>query len=305
MREALRHGYEVLLGRPLDSFPAQARYELWFTVDTELLPEEERVTSLTVEQLVVGRPAAPAATHDRESPAFWLRYAVDYAHTLFVFDKHDLDDAPPELVAALQASHYALTGEELARVVDDAGLELAEVLAACWYACRRAVTDGTLLDAMDAATLSTAAPHWLMSRAQFDAMADRIRFEPRWETALAVIEDAPLREHLLMSCVDLQTSRWAGSWFDPKHKPDVWLEPVTHRGGEILAIWYTGEGQATRAVVKFESTAVPIATELDADESHAIAEEPSAATTRPRAGKSRRSRQRFSRPTRPLRARAP
>ena len=64
MQDDLRHGYEVLLGRPLDTFETDARYEVWFFVDSELLPEHERVAALTVEQLVVGRPGAPSASHD-------------------------------------------------------------------------------------------------------------------------------------------------------------------------------------------------------------------------------------------------
>lgn len=269
MQDDLRRGYEILLGRPLDTFEADARYELWFFVDSELLAEHERVPALTIEQLVVGRPSARSASHDTKHGEFWQRYAVDYARTLFVYDKHDLDDAPEDLVAALQAHHHALSGEELARVVDAAGLALADVLQACWYACRRAVTDGSLADAMAAATLSQSLPAGMLSRAQHDN-ADEIRFEPRWEHALREVGDEALREHLLMSCVDLQTARWAGSWFDPKHKPDVWLEPVVKRGGTILAIWHTGEGQATRAVVKLAAGAVPVAPSLPADESMAI-----------------------------------
>lgn len=269
MQDELRHGFDVLLGRPLDTFDPDARYDLWFFVDSELLPEHERVPALALEQLVVGRPRAPAAVHDTRKGEFWQRYATDYARTLFVYDKHDLPEAPDELVASLQASHYALTGEELAQRVERSKLDLAEVLDLCWYACRRAVTDGTLVDAMAAATLSASMPAGMLSRAQFEN-GDDIRFEPRWEHALRGITDEALREHLLMSCVDLQTSRWAGSWIDPKHKADVWLEPVVKRGGEILAIWHSGEGQATRAVVKFAPGAVPAKSILPADESMAI-----------------------------------
>jgi len=269
MLDELRRGFDVLLGRPLDTFETDARYEVWFFVDSELLPEHERVESLTIEQLVVGRPLAPAASHDTKAGDFWLRLAADYAHSLFVYDKHDLQDAPEALVAALQARHYALRGEQLAQLVDREQLELDAVLEPCWYACRRAVSDGSLVDAMAAATLSASAPSGLLSRDHYDNGED-IRFEPRWEHALRGIKDAALREHLLMSCVDLQTSRWAGSWLDPKHKPDVWLEPVLKRGGQILSIWHTGEGQATRAVVKFAAGAAPVVATLNSDESVAI-----------------------------------
>lgn len=250
MQDDLRRGYELLLGRPLDSFRADARFDVWFFVDSELLPEADRVPSLTLEQLVVGRPPAPSAIHDTRAGDFWARYAVDYARTLFVYDRHDLSDAPDGLLAALQAHNYALAGEELAQVIDREQLDLAATLAPCWFACRRAVTDGSLSDAMAAATLSASAPAGLLARAQYDD-GDTIRFEPRWEHALRDIADDAVREHLLMSCVDLQTSRSAGSWFDPRRKPDVWLEPPVKRGGEIVAIWHTGEGQATRAVVQF------------------------------------------------------
>jgi hypothetical protein len=265
----LRRGYEVLLGRPLDTFETDARYEVWFFVDSELLPDHERVPELTQQQLVVGRPSAPSITHDTRSPEFWERYAVDYARTLLVYDKHDLRDAPDELLAALQAKHYALTGEELARLCDRHELDLDDMLELCWYACRRAVSDGSLLDAMAAATLSASAPNGLLSRAQH-ALGDDIRFEPRWEHALRGITNEEVREHLLMSCVDLQTSRWAGSWIDPKHKADVWLEPIVKRGGEILAIWHHGEAQATRAVVKLARGAAPLVATLPPDESQAI-----------------------------------
>jgi hypothetical protein len=269
MVDELRHGFEVLLGRPLDTFESDARYEVWFFVDAELLAESERVPTLTVEQLVVGRPSAPAAQHDTQHGEFWQRYAVDYARTLFVYDKHDLHDAPDDLVAVLQAKHYALTGEELAQLADRSKLSLGELLKLCWYACRHAVTAGSLFDAMAAATLSASVPAGMLSRMQFEA-GDEIRFEPRWEHALRGIKSEALREHLLMSCVDLQTARWAGSWLDPKHKADVWLEPVVKRGGQILSIWHSGEGQATRAVVKFPHGATPLVATLPPDESQAI-----------------------------------
>jgi hypothetical protein len=270
MQDELRRGYEIFLGRPVDTFETDARYEVWFFVDSELLPEHERAAAITLEQLVVGRPSAPAAKHDTKAGEFWLRLAVDYARTLFVYDKHDLDeDSPSELVAALQAKQYALTGEELAQLIDREALELRDVMEPCWYACRRAVSDGSLLDAMAAATLSASAPAGLLSREQYEN-PETIRFEPRWEHALRVITSDEAREHLLMSCVDLQTARFVGSWLDPKHKADVWLEPVLKRGGEILAIWHTGEGQATRAVVKFGASAGAVVATLDADESTAI-----------------------------------
>ena len=269
MQDELRHGFEVLLGRPLDTFEPDARYEVWFFVDSELLDESDRPLALSFEQLVVGRPHAASATHDTKHGEFWQRYAVDYSRSLFVFDKHDLPNAPSALVAALQARHYALTGEELAQIAERERMPLPDVLAPCWYVCRRAVTDGSLVDAMAAATLSQSAPDGMLSRGHYEA-ADEIRFEPRWEHALRGIKSEAVREHLLMSCVDLQTARWVGSWLDPKHKPDRWLEPVLHRGGEILSIWHTGEAQGTRAVVKFAAGAVPIAATLTEDESRAI-----------------------------------
>lgn len=298
MQDELRRGYEILLGRPLESFAPHASYELWFVVDTELLPPAERPAALSREQLAVGLPRAPASTHDREYAEFWLRYAIDYAHSLFVYDKHDLHDVPHELLIALQSSHYALTGAELVALVETARIELRDVLALCWFVCRRAVTDGTLVDAMAAATLSTGAPHWLLSRGQYDAMADKIRFDPRWENALKPVANPALREHLLMSCVDVQTARWAGAWFDPKHKPDVWLEPVTRRGGEVLAIWHSGEGQAERAVVKFESAAAPVVMPLAADDSVSIVQ-PAAALSTAASDKAKRKPTPKKRPAKP------
>ena len=41
MVEELRRGYEVLLGRPFEKFEADARYEVWYFVDSELLPEHK------------------------------------------------------------------------------------------------------------------------------------------------------------------------------------------------------------------------------------------------------------------------
>ena len=271
MQDALRRGYEILLGRPLASFDPAARYEVWFWTDAELLPEHDRVAALDLQRLVVGKPMGPAAQHDDVAGAeFWTRYAVDYARSLFVYDKHDLGEAPPPLVAALQASLYALTGEQLAALVDREQLPLEDVLELCWYACRRVVSDGSLVDAMAAATLSASVPDGMLSRWLHGDAADKIRFEPRWEHALRVIEDEAVREHLLMSCVDLQTARWAGSWIDPRHKADVWLEPLTRRGGEILAIWHAGEAQATRAVVQFLPGARPVSATLSNDDSTAM-----------------------------------
>ena len=282
--DELRRGYEIFLGKPLASFDPNARYEVWYRVERELLPEHERLAALTLEQLVVGRPQAPSTLYDPGKGEFWTRYAADYARSLFVFDRHDMPEAPSELVAALQAKHYALTGEEIGRLVDQSGLAFEEIISVAWYICRRAVTDGTLLDAMHAATLSSKLPLGIQSRSEYGEDADKIRFEPRWEHALRVIEDPVLREHLLMSCCDVQTARWAGAWLDPKHKVDVWLEPVTKRGGEIIAIWHVGEGQAMRAVVQFASDAAPVVAVLADDPSVAIDSAPvrAAPATKPK-----------------------
>ena len=136
----------------------------------------------------------------------------------------------------------------------DLDLDLDRLVATRWYTIWRAVTDGTLFDAMAAATCSASAPRWLLKRDDARDLAEDVAVDPVWELLLADVEDVALREHLAMSCVTAETCRFFGSYFHGDGYLPHWLAPVAERGRELVAAWSFGEGQGARAVFRFAPT---------------------------------------------------
>jgi hypothetical protein len=243
--EELERAFAMLLGEPVAAFPP-GTYELWFWVDRDLLDADARAVARTAAELAQPIADAPSASFDTDGE-WWNRYRVDYARSLYVFDPDDVEDAQ----TWMQADRWDYTGSDLIALAADSGVEVTDLLGACWYIARRAVTDGSLFDAMAAATCSSSTPSRLLARTDTDpTMRPSIVIEPSWESKLAAIDDPTLREHFEMSCVDAETGRWFGSYLPPVPRVANQLKPVAARGRELVACWFVGENQAARAVFR-------------------------------------------------------
>ncbi|MFC1609910.1 hypothetical protein ACFL6C_03040 [Myxococcota bacterium] len=109
-------------------------------------------------------------------------------------------------------------------------LDRAGELEKSWYLCRRVVTDGSLFDAMCAATLTMTEA--ILDVPEGDRWPDNVHLEPQWVSALSAVPHERLRQHLLAFCVTQETSRWLG-----KHRSEelLWLGAIPLRGGDLVA----------------------------------------------------------------------
>ncbi|WP_238007962.1 hypothetical protein KZZ52_30630 [Dactylosporangium sp. AC04546] len=212
----LTDAFGVLLGRPLDAFDPAATYALYHWDDMssdEFDPEEADFGAV---------PPAPAAEADGGDALLSLeRWRFDHARSLFLLDG----------------------GPVLGADADPAELAAAGYLPVV----HRVVTDGTLLDAMKAATWTMSAPDGLVP------LPRRAVVEPRWAGALSGVGDAALREHLMTLCLTPHWARSDGAWFAGTD-PTGDLRPAADLPGhEVLAAWHFGEGQAASAVMSIKS----------------------------------------------------
>ncbi|MEU8660063.1 hypothetical protein [Actinoplanes philippinensis] len=99
-------------------------------------------------------------------------------------------------------------------------------------------TDGSLYDAMRAATATMTGPGEIFETGPVHGV------EPRWEQALAALPDTDLREHLSNLCRDEQTARSDGAHYLGTRDPGL------QSGAPVVAAWRIGEGQAFSAVVQ-------------------------------------------------------
>lgn len=139
---------------------------------------------------------------------------------------------------------HQVLGKDLARIirrheVDTAVLEMIPILA-------RARTDGSLLDAMKAAT-------WTMGGYGGLVMFDRdLEVEPQWQARLTAIEDLGLRTHLGQLCLTEEAARCDGAYFAGQvvHLLEGLKALPSHT---LLAAWELGEGQACSAVFQVQN----------------------------------------------------
>ncbi|MBB4916907.1 hypothetical protein [Streptosporangium saharense] len=106
----------------------------------------------------------------------------------------------------------------------------------------RVATDGTLTDAMRAATFTERGPEHLVP------IHDRSADEP-WEERLGAVTHPALRDHLRMLCLSERDARSEGGfYYGTGHWP--WSDLLEAVGCSLVAGWGFGESQAGVAVVR-------------------------------------------------------
>ncbi|MBB5625449.1 hypothetical protein [Sphaerisporangium krabiense] len=265
---ALAGAFEILLGGKPAVDPA-ARYGVYYASDP-------------LDEFLFPNPwATPDALSDREprrlpdsdgeypfSPWTWR---FDLSESLFRFDAElvagtgpwgegghkgprPFDDA---FVADLrtvssvdEAGEVLVHGAELGPLLGRHGVDLTNERSRklnCWLTVLlRVATDGTLTDAMRAATFTERGPGHLVSI--HDMNHARSAGEP-WEEKLNAVPHPALRDHLRMLCLTQNDARSEGGfYYGTDHWPwtDV-LEAVDH---SLVAGWGFGESQSGTAVVR-------------------------------------------------------
>ncbi|MFJ9448288.1 hypothetical protein ACIRRH_41725 [Kitasatospora sp. NPDC101235] len=110
----------------------------------------------------------------------------------------------------------------------------------------RVATDGTLADAMRAATFTERGPEHLVSI--HDLSGAGCADEP-WEDRLGVVAHPTLRDHLRMLCRTEEAARSEGGfYYGTDHWP--WSDVLEAVGCSLVAGWGFGESQAGTAVVR-------------------------------------------------------
>ncbi|MFF5246483.1 hypothetical protein ACFY3V_19525 [Streptosporangium sp. NPDC000095] len=233
-REQLTGAFEILLGRPLASFDADAVYATFFGGDL-------------INELGFARDTAwvtPAALRGAEPvvwdcPIFDLEEPLpefDASRSVFEFDKTGL---PPEfeedLAAACFAGRLVLGGDlaSLSARYDLAASDLRDTWTVCYP---RLVSDGTLFDAMRVATALGTGPESLLP---FETEAAE-----EWQEALAGLTPPELSAHLSFFCTEgeeglmyLRTERSGG-------------DLLAEQGCTLIANWEEGQSQVEFAVVQ-------------------------------------------------------
>ncbi|MEU0985855.1 hypothetical protein [Streptomyces sp. NPDC005953] len=267
----LANAFEVLLGKPLDAYPATAEYALFTWNDEVSYLMYEDLLSGAVDMSVdesdepdeSGEPdeLVDEGEHGSEQPQFdWDLWPTDHERSVWLIDEGapGADGALGEAIhTALRAvsvaydSRRAVFGADLARVLAVHGLPPGEVDPADavgmvqWL--QRVRTGGTLFDAMRAATWTTGGPGALVP---FEREAE---VEPAMEQALRRVSHPRLRDHLRMLCL---TAHWArsdgGYYLGPGECPNDLRWIAEQPGHEVVAGWEFGEGQASSAVFKIK-----------------------------------------------------
>ncbi|MET8828031.1 hypothetical protein ABZX40_21485 [Streptomyces sp. NPDC004610] len=264
---ALAGAFEILLGGRSAVDPA-ARYGVYYApFDEYLFPNPWS----TPDALTSREPRLLPDPGDGEYPFFPWTWRFDLSESLFCFDAElvagtgpwgegghkgprPFDDAfvaDLRTVASVDEDGQVLVhGAELGPLLSRHGVDLTDERSEklnCWLGVLlRVATDGTLTDAMRAATFTERGPEQLVSVAD---MRHSVSVAEPWEERLGAVTHPALRDHLRMLCVTANDARSEGGHYvgtDYWPGPDA-LEAV---GCSLVAGWVFGESETSTAVVR-------------------------------------------------------
>lgn len=250
--QTLARELDRFLPKPMASHPPGSRFALFHWDD---ILSGEFFDSATLDALAT--PATPASSTVAAaggSGAGWSRWAFDLGRSVFpIDDLGEIDELAGAPAAELRATarkskgSRVVYGHELARVLRTHGIaptDLAGDPSLFMPVHVRVVTDGSLFDALRAATFT-------MDRAGLDAVDPAARVDPAWRETLDAVADPALRRHLAMLFLDAGSARCYGAGYRGATWPCD-SEPVRFEAAELVAGWEFGEGQAWSAVVRLK-----------------------------------------------------
>ncbi|MEU9607462.1 hypothetical protein [Streptomyces sp. NPDC048057] len=264
---ALVSAFEMLLGGQPAVEPA-ARYGVYYApFDEGLFPNHWA----TPDALTSREPRQLPDPDDGEYPFSPWAWRFDLSESLFCFDAElvagtgpwgegghkgprlfdDVFVADLRTVGSVNEDGEVLVhGAELGPLLDRHGVELTNEKSQelnCWLTVLlRVTTDGTLTDAMRAATFTERGPEHLVSIS--DMTYARSAAEP-WEERLSAVTHLALRDHLRMLCVTEDDARSEGGFHVGT---DYWPGPEALEavGCSLVAGWVFGESETSTAVVR-------------------------------------------------------
>ncbi|MCI4066334.1 hypothetical protein MRQ36_28790 [Micromonospora sp. R77] len=250
-------GWEQLLTRELQRFlpepigdhPGGGRYALYHWDD--MLASEFFAGGDLDRLAALAEPQSCVVAASGTSGTGWDRWAFDLGRSIFAVDGAETIEAlagrpAADLLAAAHrsAGRAVVHGVELARVLRRHGIALEDLAedGVTMPIHVRVVTDGSLLDALRAATGT-------MDQDGLEPVDPDAEVDPRWQAALNGIADAELRSHLSALFLEEDSARAYGGEYCGAHWPSG-SGPIRFAAARVVAGWEFGEGQAWSAVVE-------------------------------------------------------
>ncbi|GLY07904.1 hypothetical protein Acsp01_82830 [Actinoplanes sp. NBRC 101535] len=233
-------GFAILLGRPLGDFDRDATYALYYScsdLSGELFARSFDAGVLTRGEIV--HPPYPSISVLGELFRSWDPIAPHWSLDLGLswFRSGDPEEA---LALDLPELAVGLSGVELGRLLVDRDWKPRKLRRAYPEIDFRVHTDGTLLDAMRAATGT------MLAHGEIFEPGPVRGVEPQWQRKLAVLP-AELRDHLSVFCRDENTARSDGAFYLGTEDPGLLRE------AEVIAAFQFGEAQSWSAIVQIEA----------------------------------------------------
>ncbi|MFE7563622.1 hypothetical protein [Kitasatospora sp. NPDC057500] len=266
---ALAGAFEILLDGEPAGDGAAAGYGVYYASDT--LDEFLFPNPWATPEALSARAPRHLPELDGEYPFSPSAWRFDLSGSLFRFDAALLAGTGPwgedghkgprpfddafatglQAVATVDEAGDALVrGAQLGALLDRHGVDLTGAHATKlngWLAVvLRVATDGTLADAMRAATFTRRGPGHLVSLQ--DIGGDRSAAAP-WEERLKAVEHTALRDHLRMLCLSQADARSTGGFYWG-NGGWPWSDALDATGASLVAGWGFGESQAGAAVVR-------------------------------------------------------
>ncbi|MER7212021.1 MULTISPECIES: hypothetical protein [Streptosporangium] len=261
---ALTGAFEILLGGEPTVDPA-AGYGVYYASDS--LDEFLFPSPWATPGGLSGREPRYLPDSDGEYPFSPWTWRFDLGESLFRFDADLLAGTGPwgadgykgsrpfddafvadlRTVSSIDEAGEALVyGAELGPLLGRHGVDLtgeeSERLNGWLTVLLRVATDGTLPDAMRAATFTERGPEHLVPIHDMSA-------EEPWEERLSAVTHPALRDHLRMLCLSERDARSRGGfYYGTDHWP--WTDVLEAADCSLVAGWGFGESQAGVAVVR-------------------------------------------------------
>jgi len=275
---ALSHAFELLGAGVADP---GARYAVYY--EDEPLSEYGFPNRWLTGQALTSAEAVPLLEHLADDyPLAMPLWQFDLRETLFRFNRDFLDGTGPwgegghlgprpfddAFAADVRAASIpgidetAVRGAELAPVLGRHGVDLtreeAEQFNLWVTVLARVATDGTLADAMRAATLTWRGPeHLQRPGTEWYPTGDHV--DRRWRDALDAVEHPGLRDHLRLLCFDAHSARADGAYYCGTEYWPARTGTLGDIGCILVAGWEFGEAQAGTVVVRLPGE--PVATD--------------------------------------------
>lgn len=256
-QDALIPSFEMLLGKRMSSFSSKMKYELYFhQTELEYFNWKKVIERMSNNKELMDLKRKISTD---EWPNFsFLDFNYDFAQSigsidslldaLCIDDEKIFSEIELELVKH-SVGRKLIMGHALGPIMKKFQkykiINILQDSRMMW----RIQTDGTLFDAMRAATWTFGGYEDLVP------FADEVKVMPVWRKKIKEISDTRLREHFSMLCLDQESARGCdGAYFSGTKCSSPFNEVQKVMGYTPIASWWFGEGQAGSTLFQVKKT---------------------------------------------------